>query len=93
MGSFGAFSQASVGSLVAIASANRRELESEYVDLFERGVDENPLHEGGWVRELAFGGARRMADVSAFYRAFGVGVTERASDGSTNGHERIVDHS
>ncbi len=52
-----------------------RELEEEYIELFDRGVADNPLHATGFARERAFGMAERLADVGAFYRAFGVAST------------------
>lgn len=65
---------AAASALDGFARAERRALEEEYVELFERGVAENPLHEGGWTRARGQGGAPGLADVAGFYRAFGVGA-------------------
>lgn len=62
-------------ALEALDARPDRELEGEYVELFDRGVADNPLHATGYARERAFGMAERLADVGAFYRAFGVAST------------------
>jgi nitrate reductase assembly molybdenum cofactor insertion protein NarJ len=69
-------------ALLAFAAHPARERESDYVELFDRGVADNPLHATGYARDRAFGVAERLADVGAFYHAFGV---------ATAGGERL-DH-
>jgi nitrate reductase assembly molybdenum cofactor insertion protein NarJ len=64
--------EAAAGAIVRFASADARAREEEYVDLFDRGVADNPLHEGGYARSRGLGGAPGLADVGGFYRAFGL---------------------
>lgn len=45
-----------------------RERESDYVELFARGVADCPLHGTGCARDRADGVAERLADVGAFFR-------------------------
>jgi nitrate reductase assembly molybdenum cofactor insertion protein NarJ len=69
-------------ALAAAGAVELSELEAEYVDRFDRGVAENPLHETGYGRDRAHAVGERLADVAGFYRAFGV---------DTSGRERL-DH-
>ncbi len=64
----------------ALLAADGAELESDYVQLFDFGVTENPLHETGYGRDRSLAIGERLADVAGFYRAFGVdsGGEERA---------------
>jgi nitrate reductase assembly molybdenum cofactor insertion protein NarJ len=48
------------------------ELESAWIERFDRGVAANPLHETGYERARGFAVGERLADVAGFYRAFGV---------------------
>jgi len=48
------------------------ELESAWVDRFDRDVAANPLHETGYERARGFAVDEQLADVAGFYRAFGV---------------------
>lgn len=56
--------------IAALARHEPRDLESEHVELFDRGGVENPIHECGYAGGSGFG--ERMADIAGFYRAFGV---------------------
>lgn len=60
------------GELAPVAARPPADLESDYVELFDRGVADNPLHATGYARDRAFAVAGRLADVAGFYRAFGV---------------------
>lgn len=59
-------------ALAPFAATDPRAREEEYVDLFDRGVADNPLHEGGYSRSRGFGGAPGLADIGGFFRAFGL---------------------
>lgn len=48
------------------------QLESDWIDRFDRDVAANPLHETGYERARGFAVGERLADVAGFYRAFGV---------------------
>lgn len=54
--------------LTAFEARPARERESDYVELFDRGVADNPLHGTGYARDRAYGVAERLADVGAFFR-------------------------
>lgn len=58
-------------ALTAFEARPSRERESDYVELFDRGVADNPLHGTGYALDRAYGVAERLADVGAFYTAFG----------------------
>lgn len=60
---------APVAALLAIAP---EDAESDYLRLFDFGVAENPLHETGYGRDRSLAVGERLADVAAFYRAFGI---------------------
>jgi nitrate reductase assembly molybdenum cofactor insertion protein NarJ len=55
-----------------LARGDGDELESAWIDRFDRGVAANPLHETGYERARGFAVGERLADVAGFYRAFGV---------------------
>jgi nitrate reductase assembly molybdenum cofactor insertion protein NarJ len=66
---------APAAALAAYRGRPAPERESDYIELFDRGVAENPLHEGGYSRHRVLGAADPLADVAGFYRAFGVAPT------------------
>lgn len=48
------------------------ELRSTYIDLFDRNGSANPLYETAYGRGQSFGKVQELADLSGFYRAFGL---------------------
>lgn len=58
-------------ALAAAGSVELAALESEYIDLFDRGLAENPLFGTGYRRNRSHAGADRLSDVVEFYRLFG----------------------
>lgn len=60
-----------VAARVIDDSEEMLELESEYIDLFERGRSRNPLHETEYGRDRAMAKGGELADIAGFYRAFG----------------------
>jgi nitrate reductase assembly molybdenum cofactor insertion protein NarJ len=50
------------------------DLESDYIELFDLGARTAPLHGTGFGRGQGSGLGDRLADVAAFYRAFGVEI-------------------
>lgn len=50
------------------------DLESDYIELFDRGARTAPLHGTGFGRGQGSGLGDRLADVAAFFRAFGVEI-------------------
>lgn len=56
----------------SLASGSADDLESAWIERFDRGVAANPLHETGYERARGFAVGERLADVAGFYRAFGV---------------------
>lgn len=47
------------------------DLRSEYIDLFDRSKELNPLYETEYGRERAMFKANELSDISGFYKAFG----------------------
>lgn len=58
---------------------------SEYIDLFDRSREANPLYETEYGRDRALGKSAELADLAGFYRAFGF-----APDGE--GPPEMLDH-
>ncbi|MBI2601774.1 MAG: molecular chaperone TorD family protein [Deltaproteobacteria bacterium] len=61
-------------------------LRSEYIDLFDRGRSSNPLYETEYGRARAMVKGHELADISGFYKAFGL---EFGVDGT---QKDMVDH-
>lgn len=51
-------------------------LESEYINLFERGRSRNPLYETEYGRDRAMAKGTELADIAGFYKAFGFEISE-----------------
>lgn len=56
------------------------ELRHAYVDLFDRGEGKLPLYETEYGRMRALGKGRELADISGFYRAFGLALDEASHE-------------
>ncbi len=48
------------------------DLRSEYIDRFDRGKSANPLYETEYGRDRALAKGHELADISGFYKAFGL---------------------
>lgn len=48
------------------------QLRSDYIDLFDRAREANPLYETEYGRDRALAKGRELADIAGFYRAFGL---------------------
>jgi nitrate reductase assembly molybdenum cofactor insertion protein NarJ len=59
---------------------------SAYIDLFDRGAAQNPIHETEWSRDRSLGKATQLADLAGFYKAFGVEL------GATGATKEMADH-
>ena len=62
------------------------DLRSEYIDIFDRSKELNPLYETEYGRERAMFKANELSDISGFYKAFGFNL---GGDGLT---KEMPDH-
>lgn len=71
----------------AIASESALDdLRSDYIDIFDRSKELNPLYETEYGRERAMFKAKELSDIAGFYRAFGFEM------GADDGPRDMVDH-
>jgi TorA maturation chaperone TorD len=61
-------------------------LQSEYIDLFDKGANSVPLYETEYGRHRAMVKGHELADLSAFYKAFGLEL------GSDDKIKEMLDH-
>lgn len=50
------------------------DLQSEYIDIFDRGQSANPLYETEYDRRRAMAKGSDLSDIAGFYRAFGLEI-------------------
>ncbi|MEO6096048.1 MAG: molecular chaperone TorD family protein [Fibrobacteria bacterium] len=63
-----------------------RDLQSEYISIFDNGKDSNPIYETEYDRRRAMAKGTELSDIAGFYRAFGFEL-----DASLDGME-MLDH-
>lgn len=51
-----------------------QDLQSEYIDIFDRGRDQNPLYETEFDRSRAMSKGQDLGDIAGFYKAFGFDI-------------------
>ncbi|PIQ23209.1 hypothetical protein COW64_25385 [bacterium (Candidatus Blackallbacteria) CG18_big_fil_WC_8_21_14_2_50_49_26] len=59
-------------ALQTLDSAFLLQLQSDYIDLFDRGHAQNPIYETEFGRNRSISKASELADLAGFYRAFGL---------------------
>lgn len=60
-----------------VSKENLLDLQSEYIDIFDRGRSANPVYETEYGRHRALAKGNELSDIAGFYHAFGF---ELASD-------------
>lgn len=68
------------------SEAGIRDLQSEYIAIFDNGRDSNPIYETEYDRRRAMAKGNELSDIAGFYKAFGFVL-----DASLNGME-MLDH-
>lgn len=63
-----------------------RDLQSEYIAIFDNGRDSNPIYETEYDRRRAMAKGKELSDIAGFYHAFGFGL-----DPTLDGME-MLDH-
>jgi|GEM_PF-742967 len=71
------------------AASAVRDLCSEYIELFDRGRAYNPIHETEFGRARSMFKTTELADISGFYRAFGVELGEGESSKELPDHVAV----
>lgn len=72
--------------LQRMAPDNLEDLQSEYIDIFDKGRTANPLYETEYDRRRVMAKGNELSDIAGFYKAFGFEL-----DSSAEGME-MLDH-
>lgn len=62
------------------------DLQSEYIDIFDRGRSINPIYETEYGKNRSLGKANELSDIAGFYKAFGFDL------GDENTTQEMHDH-
>ena len=78
---WGELAESSDAVACRFAAASDQELTEDYVDIFGHGVSKDcPQYEGEYLETHIFLKSQALAELSAFYNAFGVGVNPELRD-------------
>lgn len=64
------------GTLLELSPGALPDLRSDYIDLFDRGRAANPIYETEYGRDRLMAKGNDLADIAAFYKAFGLAWDE-----------------